>query len=86
MPLSISVVSLEAQIKRAFKTARDTGSQDGADSDAIIAKLASDISKAIHQYTKSAVVNTGVNTAVAAVSPTGPVVGTGVGVGTGTLS
>ena len=86
MPLSISVVSLEAQIKRAFKTARDTGSQDGADSDAIIAKLASDISKAIHQYTKSAVVNTGVNTVVAGGGAMGPIVGTGIGKGTGTLS
>ena len=86
MPLSTAKVPLELQIVRAFKKVRDSGSQDGANSDAIINELASDLATAINAYVTQAVVNvTLVNTAVVGASPTGPVVGTGIGIGSGIL-
>ena len=84
--LTIAVVSLKSQLEIALTRARDDGSLEGANSDAIIAALAEDIGQAIHRYTMSATVNTAVNTAVAGGGSMGPIVGTGVGKGTGTLS
>jgi len=86
MPLSTAKVPLELQIAAAFKKVRDNGREDGANSDAIILELASDLTTAINAYVTQAVVNvTLVNTAVIGASPTGPVVGTGIGIGSGIL-
>ncbi len=86
MPLSTAKLPLELQIRLAFRKVRDTGSLDDADSDAIINQLASDLATAINAYVTQAVVNvTLVNTAVIGASTTGPVVGTGIGIGSGIL-
>jgi hypothetical protein len=86
MPLSVAKIPLELDIAAAFRAVRDAGEKDGANSDAIINQLAADLTTAINLYVTAAIVNvTVVNTAVVGASPTGPVVGTGIGVGTGTL-
>ena len=86
MPLSVAKIPLELQIASAFRKVRDNGEKDGANSDAIINELASDLATAINAYVTQAVVNvTLVNTAVVGASPTGPVVGTGIGIGSGIL-
>ena len=86
MPLSVAVVPLELQIAAALRTARDVGQITGADPDAIINILANQLSVAIHTYVMQAIVNvTVVNTAVVGAGATGPIVGTGIGVGTGAL-
>ena len=48
--------ALANAVKSAFTTARNSGSQDGANSDAVIAKLSSDITDAIDTYVTSIVV------------------------------
>jgi hypothetical protein len=88
MPLSVAVTGLEAQIKAAFEKARDVGASDGDNSSDVIATLASELATAINTYTTQAFVQvTVVNTAVVGVGGLypGPVVGTGVGTGTGIL-
>ena len=86
MPLSVAKVPLELQIRSAFIKVRNNGEKDAANSDAIINELASDLATAINAYVTQAVVNvTLVNTAVVGASPTGPVVGTGIGIGSGIL-
>tara|TARA_B100000212_G_C27051961_1_gene396051 strand:- start:95 stop:358 length:264 start_codon:yes stop_codon:yes gene_type:complete len=86
MPLSVAKVPLELQIAAAFKRVRQAGKEDGADPDAIIDDLANQLALAINAYVTQAVVNvTLVNTAVIGASPTGPVVGTGIGIGSGIL-
>lgn len=86
MPISVAKTPLRFEIEAAFKTVRDKGTLDGANSDAIISQLALDLSESIHRYVSQAVVNvTLVNTAVIGASPTGPVVGTGIGIGSGIL-
>lgn len=86
MPLSVAVIPLELQIAAAFRKAKSAGEKDGASPDAIIDALASDITTAINAYVTQAIVNvTIVNTAVIGASAVGPVVGTGIGVGTGVL-
>lgn len=83
--LSIAVVNLKTEIKAAFKGARDDGN-GGKSSDEILENLSTAITSAIDAYVSSAVVQvTLVNTAVIGASPTGPVVGTGIGTGTGQL-
>ena len=83
--LSIAVVGLKTEIKAAFKNARDNGN-GGQSSDEILESLATAITAASDTYVSSAVVQvTLVNTAVIGMSPTGPVVGTGIGTGTGQL-
>lgn len=86
MPLSIAKVPLELQIAAAFKRVRQAGEKDGADPDQIIDDLANQLALAINAYVTQAVVQvTLVNTAVIGASPTGPVVGTGIGIGSGIL-
>ena len=88
MPLSVAKVGLKSQIKAAFLKAKQTGSADGDNSDAVIEALAQELSDAINAYTTQAVVQvTLVNTAVVGVGGgvPGPVVGTGVGMGSGIL-
>ena len=86
MPLSVAQLPLELQIAAAFKRVRKAGEQDGADPDAIIDDLANQLALAINAYVTQAVVQvTLVNTAVVGASPTGPVVGTGIGIGSGIL-
>lgn len=88
MPLSVAKVGLEAQIKAAFNKAKQNGSEDGDNSDAVISQLAQELANAINAYTTSAVVQvTIVNTAVvgAGGGVPGPVVGTGIGTGSGIL-
>ena len=86
MPLSTAKVPLELQIAAAFRRVRTAGEKDGADPDAIIDDLANQLALAINAYVTQAVVNvTLVNTAVVGASPTGPVVGTGIGIGSGIL-
>ena len=86
MPLSAAKVPLELQIRSAFRKVRDNGSLDDASSDIIINELARDLATAINAYVTQAVVNvTLVNTAVVGASTTGPVVGTGIGIGSGIL-
>ncbi len=86
MPLSVAQFPLQDEIVLAFRAVKDAGEKDGADPDAIINKLAADLSSAIHTYVTQAVVQvTLVNTAVIGASPTGPVVGTGIGIGSGIL-
>jgi hypothetical protein len=78
MPLSVAVIPLELQ--------KADGERDGASPDTIINTLASDIATAVNAYVTQAIVNvTIVNTAVIGASAVGPVVGTGIGVGTGVL-
>jgi hypothetical protein len=48
--------ALQNSINSAFAAARDSGSQDGADSDAIVSQLSIDITEAIDAYVKSMVV------------------------------
>lgn len=48
----------KSDIEKAFKKSRDEGKSDGADSDKIIADLATDLKDAIDVYTKSARVET----------------------------
>ncbi len=86
MPLSVAKVGLEAQIKVALQRAVQSAMEDGDNSDAVISELANLLALAINAYTTQAVVNvTLVNTAVIGASPTGPVVGTGLGIGSGIL-
>jgi len=86
MPLSTSQALLEAEIISAFTDMRNAGKEDGANPEGLIADLGARIASAIHSYTTSAVVQVNlVNTAVIGASPTGPVVGTGIGVGSGVL-
>jgi len=86
MPLSTSKALLEAEIISAFTTVRDMGKADGASPEALIVELGEKLARAIHDYTTSAVVQvSSVNTAVIGASPTGPVVGTGIGIGSGVL-
>ena len=86
MPLSVAKVGLEAQIKSALLDAVRQAKTDGDNSDEVISTLARKLATAINAYTTQAVVNvTLVNTAVVGASPTGPVVGTGIGIGSGVL-
>lgn len=45
--------TMQETIKQAFATAKDSGAKDGADPDAIINKLSSDIASAVHDYVTS---------------------------------
>ena len=88
MPLSVAKVGLKEQIKAAFQKAKQAGSADGDNSDAVIEALAQELSDAINNYTTQAVVQVNVvNTAVVGTGGgvPGPVVGTGTGTGTGVL-
>lgn len=89
MPLSVAVIPLELQIASAFrkvKAAGEAGTNSSVSPDAIIDALANDLATAINAYVTQAIVNvTIVNTAVIGASAVGPVVGTGIGVGTGVL-
>ena len=57
MPISTpGKPALMNSVKAAFSAARDSGSQDGANSDAVIAQLSTDITDAIDAYVKSIIV------------------------------
>lgn len=45
--------AMQASIKQAFITAKDSGAQDGADPDAIISQLSADIASAVDAYVTS---------------------------------
>ena len=61
MPLSVAKFGLEIALYSAYQTARDTGMNDGADSDKIIMDLAEDLTNAIHDYMVQAKVDTNVD-------------------------
>jgi len=64
--------TMQQSIKQAFIEARDNGSLTGADSDAIIDQLSTNIAEAVHSYVTSIVVtiNPGISvTGVAGVYP-----------------
>lgn len=95
MPLSIAVYKLEEDIAAAFinkKQAMESLKKNDDEARARIEeKFYKELAQAIHNYTLSAQVSTGVTTAVTGVAgplaPTGAtgVVGAGVGSGTGNL-
>lgn len=60
MSLSTATSGLENALKSAWQRARDTGMNDGADSNTIIANLAQDLSNAIHDYMVQAKIDTDV--------------------------
>lgn len=68
--------SMESSINAAFIKAKDDGMQTGADQNAIIAKLSSDIATAVDAYVTSITVMINPGIAVVATSTTGPVIGT----------
>lgn len=58
MPLTAAIQPLISDIEAAFKTAMDEGKKTGADPDAIITTLATDLSDAVEKYAKAALVVT----------------------------
>ena len=96
MPLSAGHPTLKTDIEDAYILARDDGSEDEADSDAIIAQLADDIGTAIHTYMETALVTTAIvvepasmNAAgapAATAMPTASYITPGSGIGTGEIS
>ena len=52
---------LKSDIEAALKKARDTGSQDGASSNAVVSSLASDLAIAINKFALTAIVETDIN-------------------------
>ena len=65
---------LENSIRQAFIRARDTGSETGADPDAIVNRLASDIANAVDSYTTSCIVTINPGQAVTGTAGTYPVI------------
>ncbi len=94
MPLSAAKSPLESMIKQAFLDVLSAGKEDGADPEAIIAQLASDLTTAIDTYTTSALVitdpgqmvSTAVVTAGSAVAQAGTGTGATSATGTGSLT
>ena len=96
MPLSAGHPTLKSDIEDAYITARDSGSEDGADPDAIIAELADNIGNGIHTYMETALVTTIVTVEPASMNASGAPAATatpiasyvspGTGTGTGTIS
>jgi len=87
MPLSAALNPLESNIESAYITCKTSGEQDGADSDAIIAQLASDLADAVHDYMVSALVTTTVTVDMGQMdSAGGSTILEGMGAGTGGLS
>jgi hypothetical protein len=96
MPLAAGHPTLKTDIEDAYITARDDGSEDDADSDAIIAQLAEDIGNAVHTYMETALVSTTVIVEPASSNASGSPAATAVpiasyitpgsGTGTGTIS
>jgi len=98
MPLNKSL--LKQLIESAFKESRgsiqapDDAPDDAKngissieqESDQKISTLADKLANAIDTYIKQATVTTPIQTNVIGTSPSGPVAGTGTGVGTGTIS
>jgi len=77
--------TLEAQIKLIFTELKNFDGSNGKTQNDAISKLASDLATAIDTYIKTATVTTPINTIVAGSAGVIPVVGTGTGVGTGTI-
>ncbi len=96
MPLSAGHPILKSDIETAYITARDAGSEDGADPNSIINQLANDLGNAIHVYMETALVTTSVTVDPLAMNaagaptatavPTASYVTPGTGSGTGTIS
>ena len=85
MPLTAAIEPLISDIETAYKTARDEGQKTGADSDAIITTLATELSDAVEKYTKAALVVTTGQTGSQQTSPGGSMVPTAT-TGTGELT
>lgn len=83
--LSAAIQPLISDIEAAYKAAKDSGMKKGADPDAIIVDLATDLSDAIEKYTKSALVVTTGQTGSQQTVPGGNMVPTAT-TGTGELT
>jgi hypothetical protein len=68
---------LEAQIAQAFRNAKNKGSRDGANSEAVIQSLANDIAAAIEMYATSLEVRVTVNPGQGVVGGVTTTVGSG---------
>ena len=82
MPLAAAIQPLISDIEAAYKKAKDNGMKKGADPDAIISTLATDLSDAIEKYTTSALVITTGQTGAQQTTPGGnmaPTASTGTG-------
>jgi len=73
--------SMQETIRQAFITAKDNGTKDGADPDAIISQLSSDIANAVDAYVTSITVTINPGQVVSAAGATGVVVGSTVSPG-----
>jgi len=75
-------VSMQQAIRQAFITAKDSGAEDGADPDAIINQLSTDIANAVDSYVTSITVTINPGITVSGVAGTFPVVASTVTPGT----
>jgi hypothetical protein len=74
MPLTAAIQPLISDIETAFKASMDEGKKTGADPDAIITTLATDLSDAVEKYAKAALVVTTGQTGSQQTSPGGSMV------------
>jgi hypothetical protein len=63
---------LQTEIASAFDKAKNSGTQQGADSSSIIQQLSRDITEAIDKYVKGAVVTVTVSPGQVVATPAGP--------------
>jgi hypothetical protein len=75
-------ITMQTAIKNAFITAKERGSEDGANPDAIIERLSSDIANAVDAYVTSITVTINPGQVVNANGVAGPSVGTTITPGT----
>lgn len=75
-------LTMQQAIKQAFIVAKDSGTRDGADPDAIINQLSSDIASAVDAYVTSITVTINPGQVVNANGAAGPSVGTTITPGT----
>ena len=74
--------TMQTAIRQAFISAKNSGSEDGADPDVIIERLSSDIANAVDAYVTSITVTINPGQVVNANGISGPAIGTTVTPGT----